>query len=322
MDSENGSTGYSDNEFVLGSRDTEPITGNLRDTVEEIERGTDSPPPIVSVSDIHGYLQDGQSALLTLRDHPEYEPVVTEDSDGRLHWADNDYILIFNGDLIDRGPQNFETVQMVQRLIQEAPPGRVRVTLGNHEMGILTPSLFGWDRWYSGQVGIEGRTSLVSAILDGHVVAAYEGYNVTYVHAGAGKPYEVPKVNDELQEAATELHGNIGELNDAQLQRRIVNDHPLVLGMGNPHAKGRDAGLIWIDLKHLPEDAPPQVVGHTRHEAVRKKGSVICENVIRNNTQRQGGEAILLETPSKIEALSRSSDGGVQIDPFPSYPGD
>lgn len=33
---------------------------------------------------------------------------------------------------------------MVERLPEQAPPGHVRVTFGNHEMGVLTPDFFDW----------------------------------------------------------------------------------------------------------------------------------------------------------------------------------
>jgi len=141
-------------------------------------------PAIVSISDIHGYLDAARSALLTLSDHAYYEPVVTQGDDGLIHWAGNDYVLVFNGDLIDRGPRNVETLQMVSRLIDEAPTGRVRVTFGNYGMAVLTPVLLMWDSLFSGRVNPSGRRTLIQEILGGRAVAAYEGYNATYVHAG------------------------------------------------------------------------------------------------------------------------------------------
>ena len=59
----------------------------------------------MSISDIHGYLDEARSALLTLTDHPDFELIVRANGDGTLHWADGNYVLVFNGDLIDRVPQ-------------------------------------------------------------------------------------------------------------------------------------------------------------------------------------------------------------------------
>ncbi len=308
-------TDRSGKDFPLEPPDANPLTGALRDSVQAHVASGDE-PAIVSISDIHGYLDAGRSALLTLSTHSQYDPVVTQDDDGLLHWAGNNYVLVFNGDLIDRGPSNVETLQMVSRLVAEAPTGRVRVTLGNHEMAVLTPALFMWGGLFSGQVSAGGRRTLVREILGGRVVAAYEGYSVTYAHAGQSEPYAVERVNDELTAAAQQIQGLIGAGADAQVQQQLVDDYPFVLGMGEHHLKGPGAGLIWRDLRHLPPDSPPQVVGHTRHDTITQKGQLVCENVIRNTIDSPGGEAVLVETPEAIVALQREPDGSVRSQRF------
>lgn len=116
--------------------DSVPATGRFS------ELSTDgTAPAIVSISDIHGYLEDARSALLAVGESDQFDPVVTADDDGVLHWTDNDYVLVFNGDLVDRGNQNDATVALALRLMREAPPGRVQYLLGNHEMAILCPSV-------------------------------------------------------------------------------------------------------------------------------------------------------------------------------------
>ena len=312
--------------------DTE-LDDSLRDGVDGlVDSTTDTadttaePPTIVSISDIHGYLEPARSALRTLTDHPDFAPVVGVGDDGRLHWADENYVLVFNGDLVDRGPANEAVLELVARLSREAPPGRVRVTLGNHEALALSPDQFGFDEWYSGQVDAEGRRELCEAIVDGHVIAAYEGHTVTYAHAGADAPYDVTAVNDSLVAAAAELYEAIGTDADRSTQRRILTDYPDVLGVGQNHLKGPDAGLVWVHFDHLSVDAPPQVVGHTRHDEPRTKGGVYCQNVLRNNVDSPstssrghpddtvdtpGGEAVFVETPERLSALIRQRDGGV-----------
>lgn len=310
-----GSKQSADTRFPIGERSIDPVNDERRDTLDSLAAGRDE-PAIVSISDIHGYLEEARSALTTLSDHPDFQPVVTADDDRTLHWADNNYVLVFNGDLIDRGPQNLETLQLVDRLLTEAPPGRVRVTLGNHEMGILTPALFMWDRWYSGQVDSAGRRALLRAILDGHIVAAYEGYSYTYVHAGHPQEYSVATVNDQLQAAADQLRGLIGGGADATVQKQITEDYPLVLGMGEPHPKGPGAGMVWLDLRYHTQDSPPQIVGHTRQDEIVQKGSVICQNVIRKNLEKTGGEAVLVEFPTELYELQRTADGSVRKHKF------
>jgi len=270
-----------------------------------------SRPTVVSISDIHGYLDEARSALLTLADHPKYDPVVTSGPDGRLHWADNDYVLVFNGDLVDRGPANEGVLELVVRLVAEAPSGRVRVTLGNHEAIALSPDHFGFGNWYSGRVDTAGRLALLDAITAGHVVAAYEGYNVTYVHAGSSDAYSADAVNDQLVAAAADLREAAGTLDDADAQRWVIEEYSRVLGVGDRGLKGPGAGLVWLDFAHLAADAQPQVVGHTRHRQPASKGNVHCQNVIRNNLDSRGGECVFVETPGSLSALVRESDGGV-----------
>jgi len=294
--------------------DTE-LDPSLRDEVDALP-ADETPPAIISISDIHGYLDAARSALLTLTDHPETEPVVVADEYGRLHWADENYVLVFNGDLVDRGPANDEVLALVARLIEEAPPGRVRVTLGNHEALMLSRDQFSFDNWFSGQVDDEARRRLCEAIIAGHVVAAYRGHNVTYAHAGSDESYDVSAVNESLVSAAEELLAAIGTDDDLAVQGRIIEAYPEVLGVGATHLKGPDAGLIWVDFEHLSTDAPPQVVGHTRHDEPRTNGAVHCQNVIRETLDSRGGETVFVETPEAISALIRQPDGGVEQRPL------
>lgn len=287
------------------SVDEQSVSPPLRHGVTPLARQSESPPMIVSLSDIHGYLAEAKSALQTLTDHQGYDPIVTQDDDGRLHWAGNNYDLVFNGDLIDRGPENEGVLALVGRLIEEAPPGRVRVTLGNHEAIILSSKHFGFEQWFAGQVTTSDRLAFFEAITDGHVIAAYEGYNYIYAHAGASEPYEADSVNKTLVDAVNVLHEAVGTPDDATTQRAVLDTHDRVLGVGNHHIKGPGAGLVWLDFRHLREDAQPQIVGHTRHDEPQQKGNVFCQNILRNNLNTPGGEGVFVETPSSLSAVIR-----------------
>ncbi len=296
---------------MLENRPTGPITPPERDSVTGVQTG-ESRPTIVSVSDIHGFLSEAREALLTLSDHPDYEPIVTTDPVRRLQWADNDYVLVLNGDLIDRGPHNDRVLEMATRLMEQAPPGRVRVVFGNHEMGLVTPDRFEWPGRYSVEQSDARRREFLNRILEGHVVAAYEGYNVTYAHAGRPEDYDAAALNDSLVAAAETLRGVAGTPQDAAVQRAAIDEYPDVLGLGGRTGRGRGAGVAWLDFEYMPSDAPPQVVGHTRHDEPTREGNVICENVIRNNRHNDGGEAVVVEEPDRVAALVRDEDGGVE----------
>lgn len=295
---------------VLDDHDADPVAQPQRDTVSAL--GGDAQPTIVSISDIHGHVRQAREALLTLSDHPEYDPIVDTDVVRRLQWVGGEeYVLVFNGDLTDRGAHSDQVVEMVERLIDQAPPGHVRVTLGNHEMGVLTPDRFDWDRWYSGQRDDDQRRGFVQQILDGHVVAAYDGYHVTYAHAGREEPYDTARLNDRLVSAAEKMAEVIGTPADADAQREIIEGYPEILGLGGRTGRGPNAGIAWLDFEFMPDDAPRQVVGHTRQDKPVRRGNVVCQNTIRNNRRSDGGEAVVVETPDRLLALGRDEDGDV-----------
>ena len=291
---------------------SKPVSPPLRDTVRGVSDKSNESPTIVSISDIHGYLKEARSALLTLSDHPGYDSVVTTDEDGRLHWANNDYVLVFNGDLIDRGPQNEATVAMVSRLINEAPQGRVRVTLGNHESMILMSKDYEFVDWYSTALGSESRKQFLHSICEGHVIAAYDGYNYTYAHAGATVDYSAKDVNRSLVEVAEQLLPAVGTMEDSQMQTQLASDYDFVLSKGGHRVKGPSAGLVWMDYTHLSPDSPPQVVGHTRHGRPNSKGNVHCQDVLQDNLGSEGGEGVFIETPKSLTALIREPNNEVK----------
>jgi hypothetical protein len=300
---------------VLDDHDSDPVSPPTRDSVTAL--AGDIEPTIVSISDIHGFVGEAKSALLTLQAHPDYEPIVETDAARRLQWVGGEeYVLVFNGDLIDRGPASERVVEMVERLIDQAPPGHVRVTTGNHEMSVLTPDLYDWPHWYSGQRSAAERHAFIDQILDGHVVAAYEGYGVTYSHAGQPDAFGVTDVNDALVAGAKQLKQDIGEPDPYDRQEAVIDVSQRVFGFDGETGRGPNAGLTWLDFEHMPEDAPPQVVGHTRQDAPVRRGSVICQNVIRENRREDGGEAVIVETPDGIEVLGRDDAGNVETHVF------
>lgn len=293
---------------MLDNHAADSVVPPERDSVSALS----GEPTIVSISDIHGYLRTARDALLTLTDHPEYDPIVETDPLRRLQWVGGEeYVLVFNGDLIDRGAHNREVIQMVERLIDQAPPGHVRVTFGNHEMGVLTPDRFGWQDWYSAQQSDAQRQAFIRQIFDGHVVAAYEGYTVTYAHAGRPVPYDVTNINDELVAGARKVSDAIGTPEDPDVQTAVIEEFPRVFGIDGRTGRGPDAGIAWMDFEFMPENAPPQVVGHTRHDRATLRGNVVCQNVIRNNRQRAGGEGVVVETPDRLVSLSSDGAGSV-----------
>ncbi len=266
-------------------------------------------PTIVSISDIHGYLEAARNALTAVGKTEAFDPIVTTDEDGRLHWADNEYLLLVNGDLIDRGDQNRECLALLERLADEAPPGHVRYHIGNHEMGILFPERFHWPGVYSIEMDDDLRRSFIEQVATGDITVAFEGYQHTYSHAGANEVFDAQMANEQAQQAAQRLLTLLdeGRYDDEQLD--VLEDYDLVFGTGGRFGRGRSAGLLWMDFRHMEESAPPQIVGHSRRKKPTRTGNTICQNVIRNNLDSSGGEAVVIESPDDVVAVTNSPVG-------------
>lgn len=283
-----------------------------RDTV----RALDATPAIVSVSDVHGYRDAFERALTAPRDHADYDPVVTRGCDGDLHWAGNDCVLVCNGDLVDRGPESAACLDLAFRLQREAPPGRVRVHLGNHEGYLLFQALVSDTGWYCSRAPPARRRALLERVATADATIAYEGYEYAYSHAGSATGVDAAKLNDSLSTAGAELLALADAGDGAQRQRAVLEAYPGVFGVGDDHRKGPGASPLWLSFDCLPPDAPPQVVGHTRHDSPTRKGRVVCQDVVLANRGRPGGEALLVETPTELVALVRDGDGGVETQPL------
>lgn len=295
---------------------SDPVAASPRDSVATVYGA----PTIVSLSDVHGYLDRARSALLTLSDHDGFDPIVEERDDGLLHWAGNDYVFVFNGDAVDRGPDSAGCLALIDRLRAEAPDGRVRQHLGNHEWFCLLPNDPEDGSWYCDIIPDERRRAMFDAIVDGDLAVAYEGYNYTYSHAGQPAGVDPATVNDEAAAAAADIRTVVGT--PADDLRAVVDrfgEYPVfdaglhILDGGDGHVKGPGAGPLWLGFDHLPAAAPPQIVGHTRHEEPTRTGNVVCGDVVLNNRETAGGEAVLVETPDSLRALVRQGDGDVEL---------
>lgn len=86
-----------------------------------------------AIGDIHGMLGE---MLLNLED----KGVVDSNGD----WASGNGTLVMTGDLTDRGPHGYETIEKAYNLHTQAKKagGEVVVTMGNHDIGFLNCAIF------------------------------------------------------------------------------------------------------------------------------------------------------------------------------------
>lgn len=280
-----------------------------------VEASTAEEPVVCSFSDVHGYWDAFVSTLTLPGDHDAYPALVERDADGRLHWAGGAdgraYVLVCNGDMIDRGGDGDRIVETVRRLQREAPPGHVRYLLGNHEQFVLAGGGVGPPDWYCNRATVTDRRTFYDAIAAGRMTAAYDGYTYTYSHGGSPGGVDVTAANDALEAVTAAVADIVGTDRDSWAAFAEVFDDECVTRAGSQEPKGPDAGPLWLGWEHLPADAPPQVVGHTPHDRVTRKGNVVCTDVTQENTHRRGGAALTIETPGGLAVLEREDDGRV-----------
>ncbi|MFC6951897.1 metallophosphoesterase [Halorubellus litoreus] len=289
---------------------------SARDTVFALADDESYPPTVVSLSDVHGYYDSFASALRLPGDHAEFAPLVERDDDGDLHWVGGkngrEYVLVANGDLVDRGGDSERVVETIRRLQREAPAGHVRYHCGNHEQFVLAGGVGSAD-WYCDRVDDATRRSFFDAVAAGDLAVAYDGYEYTYSHAGAVDGLDPARANDAFRAVVASVADVVGTDADAYRTFERAFDEEWVSRAGRDHPKGPDAGPLWLGWEHLPGDAPKQVVGHTPHERVTRKGNVVCEDVTKKNAGERGGEAVTVETPDAFRALERTADGGARL---------
>lgn len=94
----------------------------------------DTAARVIALGDVHG-AYPRMVRLLSI------SGLIASISDSRLgyRWSGGDCILVCTGDLIDKGDQSIEVLDLMMELQVEAPKcgGEVIVTMGNHEAGYL-----------------------------------------------------------------------------------------------------------------------------------------------------------------------------------------
>lgn len=237
-------------------------------------RPAPAPPPVVdaavrtvAIGDLHG---DLDSALAVLR--------LAGLVDRTGHWSGGAATLVQTGDLLDRGDQGVEVVDLFQRLELEAEAagGRVEVLLGNHE----TMNLQGDWRYVTpgdiaGYGGEGARREALSPVGDdgawllGQPVAVQVGRTV-FVHGG---------ITPSMAELGLE------RLNTWALSALQGHASPEVLGRSGPQwYRGYLQGDVPEVCPALAQallalKADRMVVGHTTQKsgeiAVRCNGALL-----------------------------------------------
>ncbi|WP_078855888.1 metallophosphoesterase [Streptomyces sp. SCSIO 75703] len=117
---------------VIRRGDTVQVT--VDPAVAPAAQSTAGPGPLFVVGDVHGYLDELESAL-------REKGLVDEAG----HWSAGTARLWFLGDFTDRGPDGIGVIDLVMRLSAEAAAsgGYCKALMGNHELLLLGAKRFG-----------------------------------------------------------------------------------------------------------------------------------------------------------------------------------
>ncbi len=110
---------------VVGCRSQPAISGTEPAPAPPGPQAATDTVRVVAIADLHGDLERGLAVL-------RLAGVVGKDG----HWCGGETVLVQTGDLLDRGDDGVEVIDLMQRLETEAAEvgGRVEVLLGNHEV--------------------------------------------------------------------------------------------------------------------------------------------------------------------------------------------
>jgi hypothetical protein len=301
---------------------------------------------VIAVSDIHGHAETAGAFLEAVSDYADEEldgPLLSYD-DGWSWEGGTEYTLVFDGDMIDRGPDSDGALEMVFDLQDEAPDGQVRYLMGNHETFALFPDVYEdlylhhvYDTadeleersahdWYDLDEDLRGE--MIERVADGRIEAGYEGPGYDYLHAGADEEQDITELNEALLEAGDVLEdgydaftetGNRDLYREAQEEIMFFDDGDLAVEdrykdiFRSDEVRGPDAGVLLMDFEHMTDDAPAQIVGHTTGTALAD-----TDGFDDRNPQRKG-EAVNINTMRDHKAgrgplaASVETDEGLEV---------
>lgn len=238
-----------------------------------------------AVSDIHG--QSGLFMQLL-----KAQGVV----DTAGHWQFGDGVLVINGDVFDRGPEQTEALWAIYRLQQEAgrQGGSVQMVLGNHETLVLRGDLRYLHPKYQGVAtllqrrfqDLYGPDTELGQWLRGRATLLKLG-DTLFLHGGVSA--ELPKLSPDLAGLNAKVRSHLGE-SRTSLKQDPVADW-LYASMGplwyrgyftQPRMPAQDLDSV---LRHF--GVQRLVVGHTTMPQIR---SLYGGRVIGIDSDLKGGK--------------------------------
>lgn len=296
----------------------------------------DQDTTVLAISDVHGYFDEAYGTLEAVSDYLQEEEgreLLDYDDDDGWQWEGGEaYTLVFNGDMINRGDENEAVLDMVFGLQDDAPDGRVRYNVGNHEVFALFPDVFkdlylehvfddvdelteAFD-WYD--MDEDYREELIERAASGDITVGYEGHDHDYIHAGDNEEHDLEELNERLEEVGERLQDGYQEWQDTgdrdafieaqeafirmeDGEKQVEDAYDEIFRSGSERVRDEDAGVTLMDFRHMEDDAPAQVVGHTTATGMpddhpdanpQRVGGAVNINTIRDSVNADDGEDV------------------------------
>ena len=196
---------------------------------------------IYAIGDIHGRLDLLEDLMRRVT------------ADDGTH-APAETILIFLGDLVDRGPDSAQVISYLQQLANERPAGRTRFLAGNHEEVFLT-SLEGDEKALRFFTRIGGRETILS-----YGISEAEYNALDYAELATALQARVPATHRDFLSGFEDMI--------------VIGDYVFVhagVRPGESLARQRTKDLRWIRNEFIEHGGPFEKIvihGHTITENV------------------------------------------------------
>jgi len=225
---------------------------------------------IIVIGDIHG----DKEALVEIL---QREKII----DQNQNWINNDKIIVQVGDVVDRGPQSLEALELLRYIQSKGKPGQVIRIIGNHELMLIMGDWGYINRDYDTPEKIDKIISIIKEdISNGRMLAAYSLGNIIFSHAGISQKFidEIDmnsKNSDEIVDFINQKVKDIinsycfdGQICNYNQKCHIANGKKYCNNYYHYNEIFGSNSIFWFRSNSVKDDFIPsnkflQIIGHT-----------------------------------------------------------
>ena len=202
---------------------------------------------IIAIGDIHGNKESLVNILQHIGIIDKNENVIPK----------NNFILVQVGDIVDRGPQSLEALELMVKIQQQSQKGNVIRLLGNHEIMLLMND----HRFINTKTDTDDKLRKIKNILildifEGNIKTVYNIGDLVFSHAGITHDYlnklQLTGKNIEIEEICAKINKYTIENISKNNINNLYDDDGIFWNRQNPYPIGKNFPSNYI-----------QIIGHT-----------------------------------------------------------